>query len=56
MSELSAIWQPFLLGCLIVGLIAALLLFVLVRVMWHLHILHHIKVRAARRHPRPPQQ
>ena len=60
MSELSAIWQPFLLGCLIVGLIAALLLFVLVRVLWHLHILNHIKVRAARRHnrrhPRPPQQ
>ena len=60
MSELSAIWQPFLLGCLIVGLIAALLLFVLVRVLWHLHILNHIRIRAARRHnrrrPRPPSQ
>jgi len=50
MSELSDFWQPFLLGCLIVGVISSLLLFALVRVLWHLHILNHIKVRAARRH------
>ena len=60
MSELAAIWQPFLLGCLIVGLVSALLLFVLVRVLWHLHILNHIKERAERLHNRErgkhPQQ
>ena len=52
LSELSAIWQPFLLGCLIVGLISALASFVLVRVLWHLHILNHIKARAERLHNR----
>jgi len=60
LSELSAIWQPFLLGCLIVGLIASLLGFVMVRILWHLHILSHIKSRGERHHnrrqPGPPQQ
>jgi hypothetical protein len=50
LSELIAIWQPFLLGCLIVGVVLSLASFVLVRVLWHLHILNHIKVRAARLH------
>jgi uncharacterized protein (DUF2062 family) len=53
LSELAAIWQPFLLGCLIVGLVSATASFVLVRVLWHLHILNHIKLRAARLHNRP---
>jgi len=48
--ELAAIWQPFLLGCLVVGMLASLLCFVLVRVVWHWHILNHIKARAARLH------
>jgi len=52
LNELIAIWQPFLLGCLIVGLIASLLSFVLVRILWHLHILSHIKARAERLHNR----
>ena len=51
-NELAAIWQPFLLGCLIVGSIAALASFLVVRVLWHLHILNHIKLRAARLHNR----
>lgn len=51
-SELATIWEPFLLGCLIVGLISALASFALVRVFWHLHILNHIKARATRRHNR----
>jgi len=49
---LAAIWQPFLLGCFTVGVIAAVLFFVLVRVLWHLHILSHIKARARRLHNR----
>jgi len=52
LTELSAIWQPFLLGCLILGLISALAAFMLVRILWHLHILSHIKDRAARLHNR----
>jgi hypothetical protein len=59
LTELAAIWQPFLLGCLIVGLISALAAFILVRVLWHLHILSHIRDRAERLHNRKrnkPQQ
>ncbi len=52
LNGLAAIWQPFLLGCLVVGIISSLTSFVLVRVLWHLHILQHIKERAARRHNR----
>ena len=49
---LAAIWQPFLLGCLTVGLVAALASFLLIRILWHLHILNHIKMRARRVHNR----
>ena len=52
LEELSAIWQPFLLGCGVVGLITALCSFVLVRVLWHLHFLSRIKERAQRLHNR----
>ena len=51
-NGLAAIWQPFLLGCLVVGVISSLASFLLVRVLWHLHILRHIKERAARHHNR----
>ena len=50
LSSLAHIWQPFLLGCFSVGAICSLLSFVLIRVLWHLHILNHIKVRAQRLH------
>ena len=59
LTELVAIWQPFLLGCLILGLISALAAFILVRVLWHMHILSHIRDRAERLHNRKrnkPQQ
>lgn len=49
---LEAIWQPFLLGCFTIGVISALASFILVRVLWHLHILNHIKLRARRLHNR----
>ena len=52
LEELTAIWQPFLLGCFAVGGITALGSFILVRVLWHLHILSHIKERARRLHNR----
>lgn len=51
-SGLADIWQPFLLGCFTVGVFSALVSFVLVRVLWHLHILRHIKARARRLHNR----
>ena len=55
-NGLAAIWQPFLLGCFTVGAITAAACFVLVRVLWHLHILSHIKARARRLHNRHRHQ
>ena len=52
LSELAEIWQPFLLGCFIVGSVLALAAFILMRILWHLHILAHIKERAERLHNR----
>jgi uncharacterized protein len=59
LTELAAIWEPFLLGCLVVAVVASFTSFVLVRVLWHLHILSHIRERASRLHNRrrakPPE-
>jgi hypothetical protein len=38
MSELGAIWQPFLLGCLICGIVSSALGFVLLRSYWRYHV------------------
>ena len=59
MNGLAAVWQPFLLGCLVVGVITSVASFLLIRILWHLHILSHIRERAARLHNRRrkhPQQ
>jgi len=50
LTGLARIWEPFLLGCFTVGLVCALAAFVVVRILWHLHILAHIKERAQRLH------
>ena len=52
LNSLAEIWQPFLLGCFAVGMITSLAAFLLVRILWHLHILNHIKARAKRLHNR----
>jgi uncharacterized protein (DUF2062 family) len=49
---LAAVWQPFLLGCLIVGMISSLAGYLLIRILWRLHILSHVKNRAKRLHNR----
>jgi uncharacterized protein (DUF2062 family) len=54
-DSLATIWQPFLLGCFTVGLITSLAAFLLVRILWHLHIVRHIKIRAKRLHNRRRQ-
>jgi len=51
-NSLAEIWQPFLLGCFVVGVITSLAAFLLVRILWHLHILNHMKARAKRLHNR----
>ena len=54
-AELVLVWQPFLLGCLVVGIFAALLTFGFVRLFWRYHIWTHIKNRRRRRKASQPQ-
>ena len=49
LTGLLEIWQPFLLGCLVVGFVTSALSFILIRVLWRLHILTHIKNRKIRK-------
>ncbi|MFV2032133.1 MAG: DUF2062 domain-containing protein [Gammaproteobacteria bacterium] len=48
-SGLLEIWQPFLLGCLVVGSIASLVSFLTVRILWRYRIWTHLKLRRDRR-------
>lgn len=48
MSELGAIWEPFLLGCTVVGMISAVLGYFTIRLLWRLHLIAHLKRRKLR--------
>ena len=48
-NELSAIWQPFLLGCFVVACISSMISFGMVRLAWRLHIWQHIIKRRQRK-------
>lgn len=50
LTGLAGIWQPFLLGCFSVGAVSAILSYFLVRILWRMHIISHIKERAQRLH------
>lgn len=47
-SSLGAIWQPFLLGCFIVGLIAAMLGYVVTRILWRMAAIRKWKQRRSK--------
>lgn len=49
MHGLLDVWQPFLLGCFMVGAISAALGFAFIRLMWRYHIWTHIKHRRLRK-------
>jgi len=51
-TELVAIWQPFLLGCLVTGLTAGVVGFTSIRILWRLHLVSYIKARRERRRER----
>ncbi len=51
-ERLAEIWQPFLLGCFVVGGVLALVSFLLVRTLWRMHIISYVKERAQRIHNR----
>ena len=48
-TELAAIWEPFLLGCAISGLIFGTIGYITVRILWRLHIVSAIKERRRKR-------
>jgi uncharacterized protein len=48
-NELSAIWQPFLLGCFVTGSVSALIGYASIRGLWRLHLVRHYNERKARR-------
>lgn len=47
-NELLAIWPSFLLGCFVLGTIAAISGYATIRILWRMHILKHIKERKLR--------
>ena len=48
-DSIAHIWQPLYLGSLVCGLIAAMLGYCVMRGLWRLHIVKHIKLRKLRR-------
>ena len=60
-TQLETIWQPFLLGCLVLGVVSALLGYGVVRLLWRLHVVRRWRERKGRRlsgandRTRPPQ-
>lgn len=48
-TELKTIWQPFLLGCFIMGVSSALAGYLTIRGLWRLHLIRHYKERKLRR-------
>jgi uncharacterized protein (DUF2062 family) len=48
-NELGAIWEPFLLGCFVSGLLSALVGYLTIRGLWRLHLVRHYKARKQRR-------
>lgn len=51
MHELDHIWQPFLLGCFILGVVSALAGYVAVKIFWRFHIIQYIRRRRERHKP-----
>jgi len=48
-TELSTMWQPFLLGCLICGLTSAFLGAALIRLIWRVHVIRQWHARQEKR-------
>lgn len=55
-NEMSMIWKPFLLGCLILGIISSVAGFVSIRLLWRLHVFNYLKqkrLRFLQKHKKP---
>ena len=49
MHELTLIWQPFLLGSLILATVSAVLGNVIIRLLWRLHVVRYLRKKRAKR-------
>ncbi len=49
MHELTQIWQPFLLGCFLLGTISAVLGNLIVRLFWRMHVIRYLKQKRLKR-------
>ena len=47
--QIEYLWQPFLLGCLIMSCISASVGYILIKVLWRVHILSYLKQRRGRK-------
>lgn len=54
MQELQLIWQPFLLGSLLLAAMSAVLGNLVVRLLWRLHVLRYLRKKRRRRRQQPP--
>ncbi len=52
MTSLSDVWQPFLLGCLILGVVCALLGNILMRLIWRIQVLRKREAQRIKRQQR----
>ena len=54
-KELGAVWEPFLLGCFVLGLILSVIGHITVRVIWRIHVISSWRERQKRREARDKQ-
>ncbi len=52
-TELGAIWEPFLLGCLLLGITCSILGNLLIRLLWRLHVITNWRKRRENRRAVP---
>lgn len=55
-TELASIWQPFLLGCLLVATVSAISGNLLIRGLWRLQVVRNWEARKLRRGKETPRQ
>lgn len=48
-EQLATIWQPFLLGCLVLGTVSAVLGNIMIRLLWRLHVVRYLKRKRLKR-------
>lgn len=49
LNRLGAVWRPFLLGCLVMGVLSAVIGYSVIRILWRIHVVRGWRERQARR-------